>query len=310
MHRELASSVRHLSEQATDIVPHDRPGIGAFLAGIDAGARHAPLVFADYYACVDALLADDHDAAEAAFGRLAAAQPVETAMRFAPLRDPKACERSCRLVELLLEDPGLDVGIHAPSPEVTAAFAARFHAGLALLERACPELAGEFRAIVREVVPFVGDRSRTMQLDGGSHYRLWGALFLNAEFHATPHDIVEVLAHESAHSLLFGFCTHMPLVRNDDRQRFASPLRQDTRPMDGIYHATFVSARMHFAMSQLLDSGLLEPATALQVRAARDADLANFDAGHVTVREHADLTPLGRGLMHGARDYMRAAGGG
>jgi len=307
MHRELANSVRRLSEQSAGVVPHDRTAIEALAAGIEAGARHSPLTFADYYACLDALLADEHEAAEAAFARLAAARPVGPALVLDPLRDPLACTRSRRLLELLLDEPGLDVGLQAPTPEAAAQFAARFHAGLALLERACPELAGEFRALIREVVPFCGDRTRNMQLDGGSHYRLWGALFLNAEFHPTPHAIVEVLAHESAHSLLFGFCTHQPLVRNDDDDRYDSPLRPDARPMDGIYHATFVSARMHLAMTRLLDAGLLHDAAAAQVRAARDADIENFLSGHGTVRAHGVLTPLGRRLMDGARDYMALA---
>jgi hypothetical protein len=307
MHRELAGSVRHLSEQSAGIVPHDRAALEAFAAGIEAGARHSPLVFADYYDCLEALLADEHGMAEAAFARLAAATPVAPGLVLDPLRDPLTCARSRRLVELLLDEPGLDVGLRPATPEVATAFAARFAAGLDLLERACPELAGEFRAIVREVVPFSGDATRKMQLDGGSHYKLWGALFLNADFHPTPHAIVEVLAHESAHSLLFGFCTHRPLVRNDDTDRFASPLRADARPMDGIYHATFVSARMHLAMSRLLESGLLDAATAAEVRAARDADLVNFSAGHDTVRAHGQLTPLGRRLMDGARDYMALA---
>ena len=42
--------------------------------------------------------------------------------------------------------------------------------------------------------------------------------------------------------------------------------------MDGVYHATFVSARMHFAMQELLASGLLrgEETALAQEAAARD----------------------------------------
>ena len=70
--------------------------------------------------------------------------------------------------------------------------------------------------------------------------------------------LLETLAHEAAHSLLFGIQISGPLVLNPDDARFASPLRVDLRPMDGVYHATFVSARMHFAMQELLASGLLK----------------------------------------------------
>lgn len=307
MHRELAASVRHLADAARGIVRFDADALEAMLASIDAGARVAPLAFAAYYDCLDALLADDLDGAAVAFARLAAATPVAAGLRIEPLRDPQHCERSRRMAALLLDDPSMDTAIRPPPPEVAQAFATRLEAGLALLARAAPALDAEFRALVREVVPFVGDPARRMQLDGGTHYRMWGALFLNADFHPTPQAIVEVLAHESAHCLLFGLCTHRPLVRNDDEQRFASPLRPDPRPMDGIYHATFVSARMHWAMTRLLESGLLDDQAAAAVRAARDADVANFVAGHETVRQHADLTPLGRRVLDAAHSYMRDA---
>ena len=65
-------------------------------------------------------------------------------------------------------------------------------------------------------------------------------------------DMVQALAHESAHLLLFGMCADGPLLENaNDDHRYSSPLRTDSRPMDGIVHATFVTARMCCALSQL-----------------------------------------------------------
>ena len=143
-----------------------------------------------------------------------------------------------------------------------------------------------------------------MQIDGGSHYQLWGALFLNAGFHSTDEAMAEVIAHESAHSLLFGLCTHETLVLNDDDEGYPSPLREDLRPMDGIYHATFVSARMHWAMNRLLEAGLVQPQRRDEIVKARDADRINFESGLSVVRKSGQLTPLGREVMAGAQRYM------
>ena len=60
------------------------------------------------------------------------------------------------------------------------------------------------------------------------------------------------LIHEYSHNLLFGIARNEPLVFNDPEERDESPLRQDLRPMDGIYHALFVSAREALAMRAIL----------------------------------------------------------
>lgn len=193
--------------------------------------------------------------------------------------------------------------------QVARQFVDRFDRGMALLRRAAPELASEVDAIVHEVVPVVGDLSKPMQIDGGSHYQLWGALFLNTQFHPTDEAMVEVIAHESAHSLLFGFCSHEPLTRNDDAARNSSPLRPDPRPMDGIHHATFVSARMYWVTDRMLEAGVIDPERRDAVRAARDLDKHNFAAGLSVVRQHADLTNLGREIMGGAELYMATTRG-
>lgn len=47
---------------------------------------------------------------------------------------------------------------------------------------------------------------------------------------------------------------------NSPEELFPSPLRMDPRPMDGIYHATFVTTRMHRAVKGLIESGILSAA--------------------------------------------------
>jgi len=52
--------------------------------------------------------------------------------------------------------------------------------------------------------------------------------------------MVQMLAHESAHDLLSAFAQQRPLVETRRTKLYPSPLRVDPRPMEGIYHATFV----------------------------------------------------------------------
>ena len=185
-------------------------------------------------------------------------------------------------------------------------FAALLSAGLALMEAELPELHGEVTAIVRQVVLAQAPKGAKLEFDGASHYQYWGLLLLNPNHHRTPLAVVEVLAHEAAHSMLFGLTVEEPLVFNPDDELYPSPLRLDRRPMDGIYHATFVSARMTWAMERLAASPRLSPEDRAAARAAAETDRRNFAAGHSVVEEHGRLSATGASILRGALAYMRA----
>jgi len=313
MHTELAASLRYLQERLVDAALPDTGldpiRLDSPLTLIADGSRLSPVSFAAYYDFAAALMEGDAPAARIALDELAAARPLPVGRLHAPLRASDRCPRSARYARMFAGGGSeADAIVLNPLPRERAdAFAGRFERGMALMRAAFPELAGEVDAIVHEVVAMGSVPGRAEQFDGGSHYQLWGALFLNADYHPTDAAMVEVISHESAHSLLFGLCTEEPLVRNDDDELFPSPLRTDLRPMDGIYHATFVSARMHMATMRLLASGLLDPAGRETMVAARDANRRHFEAGESVVARHGHLTPLGLELMNGARRYMSAA---
>ena len=166
-----------------------------------------------------------------------------------------------------------------------------------MLDSSVPQLAAEIRALIREIVLAVAPDGSKMQFDGLSSYQLWGLLVLNPRFHETPVAVAEVLAHETAHSLLFGFSFDETLVLNPDSDLFPSPLRLDPRPMDGIYHATYVSARMCWAMQRIAADTGFDGEVRAAARVAAAEDIKNFAAGHSVVAEHGDLTETGRELM-------------
>jgi HEXXH motif-containing protein len=300
MHDELALSLRYVVEESRGVVRFDEGAMNTLLSGLRTGANYPPAAFAGYYDIAEAILQDRMEAAQDLFAELARSRPWRPGLSVKVLASGELGHHADRYARMLGADPRAGLA----QPQAAAAFRARLSEGLDLLARALPELSGEISAIVREIVISGGDAGKTMHLDGGSHHRPWGALFLNADYHPTPLSMVEVLAHEAAHSLLSGFCTHEPLVENADDELYASPLHADARPMAGVYHATFVSARMHWAMTRLLATGLLDAEDAASARAAADAEAVKFAAGHAVVAEHGRLTGLGKGLMSGAKAYM------
>lgn len=311
MHRALADSLMHIVERCRGGIEIDEAALLRVADGLRTGARYLPPTFGLYYEAAGALLDGRNGDAETLLAALARERPIDPArdgLRMVALGEPALAAHTERYQRMMESDPTSPFPFLPPPPDTAAAFRARFQRGFALLERAVPELAAEVRAIVSEVILAVGTPMGGYTFDGGSSYQLWGGLFLNAESHETDVAIVELIAHESAHSLLFGFTIDELLVENADDELYDSPLRRDPRPMDGIYHATFVSARMHWAMSRLLESGLLDEADVAEAHKARTADRENFETGYAVVARHGRLTRTGAALMSGARAYLDATG--
>jgi len=74
--------------------------------------------------------------------------------------------------------------------------------------------------------------------------------------------------------------------------------------MDGIVHATYVTARMHYALARLLAAGSLSGDEQEMARKRLESHERNFESGMVTVDRDGELTPLGHRVMQSARIYM------
>ena len=183
--------------------------------------------------------------------------------------------------------------------------AARIREGLALLDAGAPDIAGELRALIHEIV--LVDTVNSAFFGGATSFQLWGAVFLRLEPNASRVDIAESLAHEAAHALLFGFSLGMPLVENPDDERYASPLRSDPRPLDGIFHATYVIARMHYTLGCLIASGMLSEAEMDAAGAGRLQHARAYRDGAGVLRDHARWTPAGEAAFRSAQASMGRA---
>jgi len=226
------------------------------------------------------------------------------------LADPATDRASGRYHRLIDTDPNEPFQVLPPPPELSLACRQRIAEAFALLERGDRELAAEIRGLLREIVLAVGPiRPGTMTFDGASSFMLWGAIVLNPRMHESALDVAQALAHESGHNLLFGLCADGSLLENDDEPRYASPLRQDLRPMDGIVHATFVTARMHRSLVRLRVSGVLSGDEDEQAGRLLADHVRNFAMGWKIVERDARLTERGRTIMADARRHMESRSG-
>lgn len=304
MRQSLGDSLDYIATEIRGLIDFNQRVMAGLVAQLRQGARFAPSTFALYTELVLALESGDTTSARLLLAELLDEQPQQQGWRLLALDDADISSQAPRYMRLMGSDPGTEFNIVPPTARTAAQFRERFARSYRLLCTALPELAAEFDALVSQVIMVEGDPAAKYQFDGGSSYMLWGGLFLNATSHQNDVALIEVLAHESAHILLFGYASDEALVNNDDEALYHSPLRVDPRPMDGIFHATYVSARMHWAMAALIASGVLDEQARDYATTAMKADQDNFAAGYSVVAEHGDLTVTGQAVMRGALDYM------
>lgn len=303
MRERLADSLEYVLSEIGDSLDVPR-GAARDLTARIRSAPQSPHCFGAYYELVLAVERNDVKRARGLAAELLSFRNDSCDALVAAINNRPA-GRAQRYRRLLLSD--LEVA-RAPGARLMAECRQRLEDAFALLDAGFPEMGAEIRSLLREIVVAAGPKDpKALTFDGASSYMLWGAIVLNARGQNTVLDTAQALAHESGHNLLFGFCSAGPLVENADDELFSSPLRKDARPMDGVFHATYVIARMHQTLSRLLETGVLH---GRQVEAARtDLDLhrRNFEAGNQVVLEGARLTEVGRHAIEAAREYMAAA---
>ena len=272
MRRKLAGSLDYIFSQTASALGVEGVDLPSATSAILAHRQH-PGVFARYFELVFALKAKRHEEAARLIGEIAA---------------------------MVRQTPSFETTFLAR--ETMGGDAERY---TRLLDAADDAFAAEIRELVVQVIGAV-PVSPTRSFGSVSSLTLWGAVVLNLALHPEPLAIIDGLVHEAAHLLLFGYAIDEPLVANPDSERFQSPLRSDARPMDGVFHATFVCARLHYLYRRLLERrpGLLSDVEIAACENRLELLALKFDDGAQVIADSARLTPTGERVLRSTLDYM------
>ena len=304
MRLRLADSIRHILTQADGLLHISPERSEEFLSRLERSSI-APLAFSFYHSIVLAVEDDELEQASALFQEMMNLPPHTGGPIISELANPNQDAIASRYARFLNNDPTIEFEIFPPSHRAAEYCRKQIKDAFALMDAGDPELAAEIRALLREIVLAAGTEDpKKFTFDGASALMLWGAIIINANRSDGELAMVQMLAHESTHNLIFGLSVDEPLVENSPEELFPSPLRVDQRPMEGIYHATFVTARMHRSIYHLVQSGVLSVEQNEKARKELETNSRLFDKGIETVLNHGKLTPLGRSLMQGAQAYM------
>lgn len=177
---------------------------------------------------------------------------------------------------------------------------------LNLIETGLPDFYQEMQASTREIILAKPSGAQKMTFGGVSSFALWGALCLNVEAHQDWRDYIPSLIHEYSHNILFAKALQGPLVTNDPGIRYFSPLRGTMRPMDGIYHAAFVSAREVYAVDSLLkQTDLLEDDDLIAyLNKVKVSSYQAYQDCLISLDADGELTDLGRAIIEDTKAVM------
>lgn len=306
MRRSLADSLRYLLDETgadLDIASADA------LPVLDGVVEHRvrPGVFGRYYQLVPAIERGDKQDSARLFReilQLAKDAPVFTVVPF--LKDHLGEDASI-YGELVAPAPGGGHWLTSPRHSAWTGFEQKLTEALEVVQDVDPALASELHALLTQVVG--ASPAEGHNFGGASSFMLWGLVLLNVETYNTVPLLIEGLVHEAAHQFLFALSIDEPLVTNPLAERYSSPLRRDDRPMDGIYHATFVTARLYYLYRKLLDAANSGPplvsSRELDAKMSTYRDL--YFGGLETIEKHGRLTATGLQILDESRHYMRAA---
>ena len=316
MRRELANSLDYLKTKLRNDSADTNSGFRQQIPALDdlinllrQDSKISSAVFGSYYALVFEMMndSDGNTIREKLRQLLDSAHTVSNiTVRNLSIDDIGNEERLLLYRKCFDTDPDVQYGFSSPSPDGSHTAKERINDAFELMKHSIPDLYDEITGILSEILlASTSGNESSAYFSGASSYQLWGAMVLNADMERSVIDMLGTLTHESTHNLLFGLTVSEPLVLNGSDKRYQSPLRADPRPMDGIFHATVVSARMYYAMQELFKSPVLSDIQKRECESNLGMLKKAFYDGFAVISAHAEFSDTGREIMQNAHQYMQ-----
>ncbi|KAF7962882.1 hypothetical protein AWV80_16295 [Cupriavidus sp. UYMU48A] len=201
-------------------------------------------------------------------------------------------------------DEKLRLTLNVPDEEHVAEACERLMRVNEILPEADPALFQELSHLVVQIVVFDDKGSTGMGAESASSFALWGTVLVNMRRSIHELYFLEALLHESAHLLLFALCQDTPVVTNSPDEHFVSPLRSDLRTMNGLFHAAYVTARMHYGLTKLKECKAISVELAELIEERCGVRLGQFRGAADVIRRYGKLTGHGRDIINSALSSM------
>jgi HEXXH motif-containing protein len=304
----LLASLRYVFGEVGEALGIDAARFGAWIDGLPADARPDPLIHVLFHSIVADVQAGDFDAARAAAERMLALGAAPDGLAVMAADSDPAGDRPVALFARFADiEEANRLDFAALQGEGRAASVAMVEEALGLIGRNDPALDGELRALLSQILLLGQGDAHRFATAALSCFQNWGALIVNPMTQRDVLDVVEALAHEATHLTLFALALDEPLLLNPPGLNHYSPLRGTLRSMDGVYHATIVSARVVRALQAQAEAEGASAAFRALARERAGVAARHFDDGADVVAREGMLSPLARAVFDDCRTYVAEA---
>lgn len=305
----LLESLNHIFERVGCHLACDEVKAERLANYLQIDGKASPELFGHYFALVEAVNTGDLEEVQACLDAVLNCPLIESKPLFVDLYNSITPASEVRILGRHFDfSDGVECQLKLLESTVERPALEQMSRALRMLRVMAPYTWTEMNDVVTRFVLVGASQNREgYTFDGASSLEQWGTVLINAEISKSDLELCETLAHESAHCSLFAMSPWAFLVKNPDNERYTSPLRHDPRPLDGIYHATFVLGRMHYAINEMHGSGLLDQGSESEAVKLMERSKANFDEGYSLLAKHAVFTEEGRSLMEAAFRYMSSS---
>jgi len=244
-------------------------------------------------------------AASALAGVLERSADRSTALQITPFGLPDLHNDDCWVLQdAFADDIGLTSDLRTPDESLVMGAQSLIFQAVDLLKAAAPDWYHEFILLADQLL-LAESSSDTHWFVGAAVFDAFGAVLLNPAALTDLPSTVMALIHESSHQQMFLYHLDDPIVLNPAEEGYPSPLRKEPRPMEGIFHAMWVSARMALAANALLTHNAAaewhQDLTQQKLQA-----IGAFRDCEATVAAHGDLCEFGKTLFENARSAVNA----
>ncbi|HEX2859260.1 MAG TPA: HEXXH motif-containing putative peptide modification protein [Alphaproteobacteria bacterium] len=287
LHSLLTSAERGLKQNLDDL--------HTLVESLPTGDRLQPAVYEAHHHLATALRSGSRAGAQEALQRLEEAlllNPPEPGIQIDTIGGYRHQEG---VIQTLVSDDVLGGMVLALAPGELERERAHCRAAMQLIAAHVTDMDEEMASLLTRINLFAGTQ-KGHGVIGASDVRVFGEVFLRGNLYdmSPLAYYCEHTVHETSHYYLHALMAFDPMVLNDPAERYPAPIRQDPRPMFGIYHATFVLSRMVWVFDHIaLATG--DPAFAEALATFRE----QFRNGYKVVCAHGRLSPLGQQVVSG-----------
>ena len=294
MRAQLAISLQYLFDEFEDQVRLDPQKSEMVITRLKQG-KVQPGVYARYYDLVFALTNEETRKVTKLANEIfeLISEPVE--FKIIPYAKKELGDDFERFPRLLFAEFSLDNPMSTPKATLHKQHREKLEQALNVIQLVDNAIYQEIKALLSCVVVSVHNSqlSTANAFGGVSSFMTWGATFINAGAYRTEHQAVEFFVHEITHCMLFGHSCQDALVLNSIDESYRSPLRSQLRPVDGIYHATLVCARIALFMQKWMKFGTDNSEHTQWLEARYESNKDSFLDGLSVLNEHAKLSKQG-----------------